>query len=175
TQLGAEFTRSGEFRFQCEIGPPKVVAVTAVSSRLVLQCGSVRVWSRILTDRGSRSSQLTGHETAHARKRLGENEAAREGRINERVAFFGNRGSPVVSTRCVEVQIVLDVERNLPKGTNQTALFDRGLTGSQIRVIHGHEIRIQEIAAGSGVRDCLVVRNRCAEQSADGNAVGQLV
>ena len=51
-QLRSELARSGELRLEVEVRTPEVVPVPAVRSRLVLERGTVSVWSRILAHRG---------------------------------------------------------------------------------------------------------------------------
>ena len=174
-ELHAAFDGPLELGFQREIRTPEVVPVSAVGRRLVLQRRPVRIRPRVLADRCKPEPHLSGHEATETGKRVGEDEAGRYGRIEKRIPPARDRGRPVIAAGEGDVPVVLVIEDRLAEQTHQPALLDRGQRRARARVVHRHEVRIQEIDAGLGIRCRFEVTHLVADEAAEREAVGERV
>src|SRR5205807_1144969 len=109
------------------------------------------------------------------RKCVREDEARRVGGIEERVALPRDRGSPVISPGYREIEVLPEVHGGLTKSTHQPALLRGRLAEPLVRVVDGHEVRIEEILAHCRVSRRLFVSNRVANESGDPEVVVDLV
>src|SRR5690606_10542553 len=86
-----------------------------------------------------------------------------------------NRGRPVVAARGRQVQVVPVVELNLAECTDQAPLGGGGLAGPEVRVVDGHEVRVEELAAGECGDGPLPVADLVPHHGADAELLRQVI
>ena len=121
-ELGAHLVRPRELGLEVRVGAGEAVPVAAAHRGLALEGRPVGVGPCVAPDLGVRRAHLAGHVAPDRREGVGEHEARRHRRVEERVRALGDRRRPVVAALEREVQVPAVVEHRLPVDAHQPPL-----------------------------------------------------